>query len=184
MKYFRIVFCVLLCTVMLASCGSTQNAEYFRKHIENSKVEISDDMMYLPKLLADYETPDDVKVSVQSDTVAYYLGNTVEADSGLVYQNINLHIRKHSESIAESIDSLVDSYSSDDAVRAVKHETNGKKYAITYEIRPDLDIARLNVIYAVSENVSAFYTLEIKDLTKIDDKVLNKICDDTEMIEL
>lgn len=183
MKHIKISVCILLCVLMLTSCGSSQNAEYVKSLIAEKT---SEELMYMPKLLANYENTAKISVSAQQDVVTYYLSDTVESKNELVYQYINLHIQKHSggENLDELIDETVDAFGSYETVKAVKHEYDGKKYAISYEIRPDLDIARITLVYALSDSVSAFYTLEIKDISAVDDKLLDDICEDTETIKL
>lgn len=184
MKIFKISVCFILCALMLTSCGNSKNAEYFKELISDNATE---EVMYLPKLLSGYDNPDEITVTAQKDTVTYLFRSSVESKNNLVYQYINVHLQMHADSqdIEKSIDSVIDNFADENStVKAVKHEFDGKKYAISHEIRPDLDIVRLTVIFAVSDNVSAFYTLEIKDIEEINDKILDDICEDTEMIKL
>lgn len=184
MKNIKSIICLLLCLLSLAACGKTDNSDYFKSELKSSLEE----MRYMPVLFSDYETPEDIKISVLADdTVTYSLNAGVKGGSGFEYQNINLHIKKHTSDISASIDSIIESYTveKDSAVRAVKHEANGKKYAITYEIRPDLGYTVLNVIYPASENISAYFTLQLIDApNEISDEILDKICSDLETVKL
>jgi hypothetical protein len=139
-------------------------------------------------MLIEYENSDEIKISVLADnTVTYSLKNKVTAKSGNEYQNINLHIRKHSGDISSSIDALVDSYTAekDSAVKAAKHETDSKKFAVTYEIRPDLKYTVLNVIFAASEDVSAYFTLQLAETPgSMSEELLNEICADLAVIKI
>lgn len=184
MKHIKITLCLLLCLLTLAACGKVDNTTYFKSELKNSPEE----MRYMPVLFSDYETPEDIKISVLADnTVTYFLNARVKADSGFEYQSFNLHIKKHTGNINSSIDSIVDSYTAekDSAVRAVKHEANGRKHAITYEIRPDLGYTVLNVIYPATENISAYFTLQLVDTPKeISDEILDKICSDLDIVKL
>ena len=184
MKRLTAVFCMIICLFALSSCNKTDNTEYFLSQLNGA----SDELRYIPEILSEYEKADEIRISVLADsTVTYSLKNKVKAKSGYEYQNINLHIRKHTTEIGTSVDSVIDSYAAekDSAVKAVKHEYDGRKYAVTYEIRPDLGYTVLNVIYAASENVSAYFTLQFVDTPdSVDEKILDKICDDLEVIRI
>lgn len=182
MKTLKIFICIMLCAVLFASCGKTANIKFFQEKLQDAPAEL----LYIPELIAGCDTPENVRTSAQSKTVTYYFTDEVKGKSGLTYQNINIHIRMHDESISETINSLVDTYQSgpNSAVNAVLHEADGKKYAITYEIRPDLDYTILNVIYSLSDNISATQTMQLMSTDEIDEKTLDKICKDTAMIQL
>jgi len=178
MKKISIFLCLVFCLISFSSCSKTDNTEYFTSQLQSCPEELR----YIPEILSDYEDSEEIKISVLADnTVTYSLKNKVTAKSRKEYQNINLHIRKHTSSINASIDAMVDSYTAekDSAVKAVKHEINGRKYAVTYEIRPDLEYTVLNVIYAASENVSAYFTLQLAETPdEINSKILDEICND------
>lgn len=184
MKKASIILCLIICLVAFSSCNKTDNTEYIVSQLTNCPEELR----YIPDILSNYEKYEDIKISVLSDsTVTYSLKEKVTAKSGYEYQNINIHIRKHKNDISSSIDSVIDSYTAekDSAVKAVKHEFDGKKYAVTYEIRPDLGYTVLNVIYAASENVSAYFTVQLVDTPdSVDDKTLDKICSDLGIIKI
>lgn len=184
MKKTSVFLCLIICLVALTSCNKTNNADYFASQLNNCP----DELKYMPDILSEYENCEEIRISVLADnTVTYTLKNKVTAKSGNEYQNINLHIRKHTNDISASIDTIIDSYTAekDSAVKAVKHEIDGRKYAVTYEIRPDLGYTVLNVIYAASENVSAYYTLQLADTPdSVDEKLLDKICNDLEITKL
>ncbi|MEE1011331.1 MAG: hypothetical protein U0L11_04765 [Acutalibacteraceae bacterium] len=184
MKKFIAILCLIICIFTFSSCNKTDNTGYFISQLNNS----SEELMYYPDILSEYKNCEEIKISVLADsTVTYSLKNKVKAKSGYEYQNINLHIRKHTTDIDASIDSVIDSYTveKDSAVKAVKHESNGRKYAVTYEIRPDLGYTVLNVIYAASENVSAYFTIQLADTPdSINEKILDKICNDLEIIKI
>lgn len=184
MKRLSIVLCLLICVFTFSSCNKTDNTEYFISQLQNC----SEELKYIPEIFTDYEAVDEIKIFVLADnTLTYSLKNKLSAKSGYEYQNINLHIKKHSNNINNSIDSIIDSYTAekDSAVKAVKHEYDGRKYAVTYEIRPDLGYTVLNVIFPASENVSAYYTLQLADTPdSVDEKTLDKICSDLEIIKI
>lgn len=184
MKHIKTTLCFLLCLFMLVSCGKTDNTSYFKSQLQNSPEE----MKYMPVIFSDYENKEEIKISVLKDnTVTYSLSGDITAKSGYKYQTINLHIKKHSGDINASIDSVVDSYveEKDSAVKAVKHEANGRKYAITYEIRPDLKYTVLNVIYPAAENISVYFALRLMETPEnINDKILDKICNDLEIVKI
>lgn len=184
MKRTSIFLCLVICLLSFASCSKTKNTEYFASQLQNCPEELR----YMPEILSDYENSEEIKVSVLADnTVTYSLKNKVAAKSGKEYQNINLHIKKHTSDINTSIDLIVDSYTAekDSAVKAVKHEIDGKKYAVTYEIRPDLKYTVLNVIYPAAENVSIYFTLQLAETPDaISDEILDEICNDLAVIKI
>ncbi len=184
MKIFKTVLCIILCIVMLAACSTTDNTDYFRQHIEQTNSQIPDNMRYLPALLADCENPDEIKFSVMDNTVAYSLDTAVEGKSGFTYSNLNAHIRVHNDNVATIIGALSMSFGDDDITKAVKHEYKDVTYAITYESRPDTDTTNLNVIYPLSEFVSAYFTVTLDGNENMEEKTLDKICKDLEMIKL
>lgn len=184
MKTLKIALSVILCLVMLAACGTTDNTEYFRQHIEQTNSQIPDNMRYLPALLAKHENTDEIKFTVMDNTVAYSLENTVEGKSGFTYSNLNAHIRVHNDNVATIIGALSMSFGDDDITKAVKHEYKDVTYAITYETRPDTNVTSLNVIYPLSEFVSAYFTVTIDGNEDMEEKTLDKICKDLEMIKL
>lgn len=184
MKKISIFLCLLICISAFSSCSKTDNTEYFTSTLQNSPEELR----YMPEIFAEYESVDSIKVSVLADnTVTFSLKDKVTAKSGCEYQNINLHIKKHSSNLNESIESIVDSYTAekDSAVKAVKHEYDGRKYAVTYEIRPDFGYTVLNVIFPASDNISVYFTLQLVDTPdSVDEKILDKICNDLEVIKI
>ncbi len=184
MKIFKTIICIILCAVMLASCSTTNNTDYFRNHIEQTNSQIPDNMRYLPALFEDYTNTDEIKFTVMDNTVAYSLENEVEGKSGFTYKNINAHIRVHNDSVATVISGLSMSFGDDDITKGVKHEYKDVTYAITYEIRPDTNVTSLNVIYPLSEFVSAYFTVTIDGNENLDEKTLDKICKDLQMIKL
>lgn len=184
MKTLKIALSVILCLVMLAACGTTDNTEYFRQHIEQTNSQIPDNMRYLPALLAKYENTDEIKFTVMDNTVAYSIDTAVEGKSGFTYSNLNAHIRVHNDNVATIIGALSMSFGDDDITKAVKHEYKDVTYAITYETRPDTNVTSLNVIYPLSEFVSAYFTVTIDGNEDMDEKTLDKICKDLEMIKL
>lgn len=184
MKTLKVVFSVILCLVMLASCSTTDNTDYFRQHIEQTNSQIPDNMRYLPALLASYENTDDIRFTVMDNTVAYSLDKSVEGKSGYTYSSLNAHVRVHNDNVATIIGALSMSFGDDDITKAVKHEYKDVTYAITYEIRPDTNVTSLNVIYPLSEFVSAYFTVTIDGTENMDEKTLDKICKDLEMIKL
>lgn len=184
MKTLKIALSVILCLVMLAACSTTDNTDYFRQHIEQTNFQIPDNMRYLPALLAKYENTDEIRFTVMDNTVAYSLENTVEGKSGFTYSNLNAHIRVHNDNVATVIGALSMSFGDDDITKAVKHEYKDVTYAITYETRPDTNVTSLNVIYPLSEFVSAYFTVTIDGNEDMEEKTLDKICKDLEMIKL
>lgn len=184
MKKISIFLCLVICLLSFSACGKTDNTKYFASQLQSC----SEELRYMPVILSDYENSEEIKISVLADnTVTYSLKNKVTAKSGKEYQNINLHIRKHISDINASIDSIVDSYAAekDSAVKAAKHEYDGKKYAVTYEIRPDLEYTVLNVIYPASENISAYFTLQLADTPdEINSEILDEICNDLAVIKI
>lgn len=184
MKTLKIALSVILCLVMLAACGTTDNTEYFRQHIEQTNSQIPDNMRYLPALLAKYENTDEIKFTVMDNTVAYSIDTAVEGKSGFTYSNLNAHIRVHNDNVATIIGALSMSFGDDDITKAVKHEYKDVTYAITYETRPDTNVTSLNVIYPLSEFVSAYFTVTIDGNEDMEEKPLDKICKDLEMIKL
>lgn len=184
MKKISLFLCLVICMLSFASCSKTDNTDHFVSQLQDCPEELR----YMPEILSDYEAFEEIKVSVLSDsTVTYSLKNKVNGKSGKEYRNINLHIRKHSGDISSSINSIVDSYTAekDSAVKATKHEIESKKYAVTYEIRPDLEYTVLNVIYAASENVSAYFTLQLVETPdEINSEILDKICNDLAVIKI
>lgn len=184
MKHIKILLCFLLCVLSLASCTKIDNSDYFASALQNCP----EDTRYMPLLFKGFETPEDIKVSVLADdTVTFTVEKSMTAESGNIYQYANVHIKKHNSDINGSIDKTIDSYveEAESAVKAVKHEYNGKKYAVSYEIRPDLDYTVLNVIYPITDNVSAFFALRLsKTPDSMTDELLNTICRDTEVIKL
>jgi len=181
-KTLKILTCMLLCALLFSSCSNSKNTEFFKEKLQDAPSEL----LYIPELIAGCDTPENVRTTAQSKTVTYHLSDEVKGKSGLSYQNMNIHIKLHEENINEAINSLVDSYHSEpgSAVNAVLHESNEKKYAITYEIRPDFDYTVLNVVYSLSYNISATYALQLMGTDDITDKTLDKICKDVEMIIL
>ncbi len=184
MKIFKTIICVILCLVMFASCSTTDNTDYFRDYIEQTNQQIPDNMRYLPALLEDYENVDEIKFTVMNNTVAYSLDTAVESKSGFTYSGINAHIRIHEDNVATVIGALSVSFGEDDITKGAKHEYKGETYVVTYEIRPDTGTTNLNVIYPLSEFVSAYFTVTINGTREMDEKSLDKICKDLQMIKL
>jgi len=184
MKRLTAVFCLFICLLAFSSCNKTDNTEHFVSQLQSCP----DELRYMPELLSKYESVEKIKISVLADnTVTYSLKDKITAKSGYEYQNINLHIKKHTNNLNASIETIIDSYSAekDSAVKAVKHEFDKRKYAVTYEIRPDLGYTVLNVIFPASENISAYFTLQLVDIPdSIDGKILDKICNDLEVIKI
>lgn len=182
MKKTLISISLIFCIIFLASCG-TNNTSYFKEKLTNAP----DELLYMPVLLKKSENPDDIKTTISPDIVTYLYTDEAEGKSGYVYKNINLHIRKHSQNVDKMIETVVDSYSIEpnSAVKAVNYEFKNSKYAITYEIRPDLGYTVLNVIFAADENISAYYTMQLNLIPEdITDEILEKICTDTALIKL
>ncbi len=184
MKIFKTALCVILCLVMLASCSTTDNTEYFRQHIEQTNSQVPDSMRYLPALLSDYENTDEIKFTVMDNTVAYNLESKVEGESGFTYSGINAHVRIHNDNVATVIGALSVSFGDDDITKGVKHEYKGETYVITYETRPDTNTTNINVIYPLSEFVSANYAVTVDGNEDMSEKNLDKICKDLQMIKL
>lgn len=184
MNFFKICISFLLCAVILTSCSTVDNSAYFREKITENSTEITEDMLYIPVIFKSIENGENVKVSVMPDTVSFFLADPVEAKSRMTYQNVNLHIRTHSDKVEKSIKSLTDSFGEDDKVRIIKTEYKDKPYAVTYDIREDLDIIMINVIFPLSDYVSAFYTAQIKGIIKIDEDSVKKICKDLQMVKI
>ena len=184
MKIIKTTLCIFLCIIMLASCSTTDNTDYFRQHIEQTNSQIPDNMRYLPALLADFENTDSIKFTVMDNTVAYSLDTAIEGKSGFTYSNLNAHIRVHNDNVATVISALSMSFGEDDITKAVKHECKGVTYAITYGIRPDTNETSLNVIYPLSEFVSANYAVTVDGNEDMNEKTLDKICKDLGMIKL
>ena len=184
MKILKTVICFILCAVMLASCSTSNNTEYFRQHIEQTNSQIPDSMRYFPELLEKYENTDEINFTVMDNTVAYSLEGAVEGKSGFTYSNINAHIRVHKDNVATVIGALSVSFGDDDITKGTKHEYKDKTYVITYETRPDTNTTNLNVIYPLSEFVSAYFTVTIDGTDNMDEKAFDKICKDLQMIKL
>ena len=181
MKTLKIFISVMLCVVLFASCGGADTG-YFKEKLQDAPAELQ----YVPELLADFKKPENIKITMGDKIVTYFLAAEAEGESGLEYQNINIHLKTHEENINETIDLIVDSYHSgpESAVNAVKHIKDERKYAITYEVRPDLGYTVLNIICAVSDNVSASYTMRLLSTEDVTQDILDKICDDAKMIML
>ena len=184
MKIFKTALCLILCLVMLASCSTTDNTDYFRQYIEQTNSQIPDSMRYLPALLSDYENTDEIQFTVMDNTVAYKLENKVESKSGFTYSGINAHVRIHNDNVSTVLSALSVSFGDDDITKGVKHEYKGETYVVTYEIRPDTSTTNLNVIYPLSEFISAYFTVTINGTRDMDEKTLDKICKDLQMIKL
>lgn len=184
MKFFKVFISFLLCAVILTSCSTVDNSAYFREKISENIVETSEDMFYIPVIFRSIENSENVKVSVMPDTVSFFLADPVEAKSHITYQNVNVHIRTHSENVENSVRALTDSFGEDDKVRIIKTEYKDKPYAVTYDIREDLDIIMINVIYPISDYVSAFFTAQINGIIKIDENSVKKICNDLQMVKI
>ncbi|MBQ7122198.1 MAG: hypothetical protein IJO03_08075 [Clostridia bacterium] len=184
MKHIKISFCILLCVFMLASCGKTDNTDYFASALQGS----DEETRYMPLIFKSMDAPEDVRISSLADgTTTFTVEKSITAESGNVYHYANIHIQKHNSDINGSIDETIDSYveEAESIVNAVKHEYGGKKYAVSYEIRPDLDCTVLNVIYPVTDNISAFFALRLSETPdSMTDELLDTICKDTEVMKI
>lgn len=184
MKHIKISFCILLCVFMLASCGKTDNTDYFASALQGS----DEETRYMPLIFKSMDAPEDVRISSLADgTTTFTVEKSITAESGKTYQYANIHIQKHNSDINGSIDETIDSYveEAESIVNAVKHEYGGKKYAVSYEIRPDLDCTVLNVIYPVTDNISAFFALRLSETPdSMTDELLDTICKDTEVMKI
>ncbi len=183
MKAIKLSLCIILCLLALTSCAKN-NTDYFASELQKCPEETQ----YMPLLFKSIDTPEDIKVSALADgTATFTAEKEIKAESGNIYQYANVHIQKHNSDINGSIDKVIDTYvkETESVVNAVKHEYNGKNYAISHEIRPDLEHTVLNVIYPVTDNVSAFFALRLSATPDdITEELLDKICEDTEVIKI
>lgn len=184
MKILKSALCIILCAVMLTACGTAKNVEFFTNYIEATNSQIPDYMRYLPEMLADYENTDDITFHVSDNNIAYSLDGPVEGRSGFTYSDITVHIRYHKDDVATVISGLSMDFDMNDATKGVKHEYKDVTYAITYVDIPGIDTVDLNVIYPLSGNVSAYFTVKLDGNDNMDEKTLDKICKDLQMIKL
>lgn len=184
MKILKSVLCIILCAVMLTACGTSKNVEFFTNYIEATNSQIPDYMRYLPEILANYENTDNITFHVADNSIAYSLDDSVEGKSGFTYSDITAYVRYHKDDVATVISGLSMSFDEDDITKGVKHEYKEKTYAFTYEDAPGSETVNLNVIYPLSENVSAYYTVKLGGNDNMDEKTLDKICKDMQMIKL
>ncbi len=184
MKILKSVLCIVLCAVMLTACGTSKNVEFFTNYIETTNSQIPDYMRYLPEMLADYENTDDITFHVADNNIAYSLDASVEGKSGFTYSGITVHIRYHKDDVATVIGGLSMDFDENDITKGVKHEYKDVTYAITYVDAPGSETVDLNVIYPLSGNVSAYYTVKLDGNDNMDEKTLDKICKDMQMIKL
>ncbi len=184
MKILKSTLAVVLCLFMLSSCqGNAKNSEYFKEKIEQAQTDIPENLRYYPEIFSDYETPEDIRIGVQNDSVSYSFKGSLTSKNKLEYQYITVNIQKQNKDVSAMIESLVESYN-EEGVTAELFEFDGKKHAVSYEIRTDRKYAVVNVIYPVSDYVSAFFAMEIRDLTEINDDVLKKICSDIKLLSV
>ncbi|MBR4859634.1 MAG: hypothetical protein IKU08_10685 [Clostridia bacterium] len=184
MKIFKSFLCVALCALMLTACGTAKNVEFFTNHIESTNSQIPDYMRYLPEMLADYEDTDDIRFHVADNKIAYSLEGSVEGKSGFTYSGITANIRYHKDSVATVISGLSMDFDENDVTKGVKHEYKDVTYIFTYVDEPGKDTIDVNVIYPLSENVSAYFTVKLDGNDNMDEKTLDKICRDMQMIKL
>lgn len=184
MKILKSIFALVLCVITLSSCqNDVKNTEYFRNKIEQSQTDVSENLRFYPEFFSDYETPDDIRFSVQSDSVSCSFKGSLTSKNKLEYQYITVNIQEQNKDISSMIESLVESYNEEGAT-AELFEFDGKKHAVSYEIILDRKFTVVNVIYPVSDYVSAFFAMEIRDLTEMNDNVLKKICSDIKLISV
>lgn len=182
MKLLKSAVSVVLCLFMLTSCQSNaKNTKYFKDKIEQT--DISESLRFYPELFSDYETAEDIRISVQNDSVSYSFKGSLTSKNKFEYQYITVNIQKQDKDISTMIESLVESYN-EDGVTSELFEFDGNKHAVSYEIILDRKFTVVNVIYPVSDYVSAFFAMEIKDLTEINESVLKKICSDINLIAI
>lgn len=184
MKKSKITICILLCLLLLSSCkGTAKNTEYFKEKIDNAQISVPTEVRYYPELFSEYENTDEITFYTDENTVYYCFTGSITSQNEIEYQIINVNIAKQSTNVAEFIPELVEQYNKD-GINTTYLEKNGKPYAITHEIREDMNRTIVNVCYPVSDYVSAYFALSLNGVTEINNSIINKICSDTELIAL
>lgn len=184
METVKSLLCILLCAVLLSSCSTNgKNTEYFKEQIDNAQISVPTEVRYYPELFSEYEKPDEITFYTDENTVYYCFTGNITSQNGLEYQHINVNIAKQTTNVADFIPKLVEQ-NNKNGINTTYLEKNGKPYAITHEIREDMDRTIVNVCYPVSDYVSAYFALSLNGVTEINNSIINKICSDTELIAL